>query len=332
MSGNKGLDIGTNLLVAGSINDKGISSFVSERDAFFRIEPKSEVNSKSIKASLESRGSSFIVDGDDYIVCGEDALQIAIERNSSALRPMMRGVISPQEASNLPMLKLLIQNLVGKGSSGDKLVYSVPAKPIDEAFDVVYHKGLLDIFLGSLGYKPTAINEGYAIILSEALSDHLTAVSMSTGAGMINVCVAYQGDVCVEFSTTKSGDFIDMSVGNALDINKSFVQFEKEAGIDLYDHKNNKIIEAVNMYYRSVFRYTCQQISYELKKRKKDLPLFREPVPFIVSGGLSLAKGFTKMFKECLDEVEMPMKISEIRLADNPVTCVANGCLLAAQL
>ena len=51
-----------------------------------------------------------------------------------------------------------------------------------------------------------------------------------------------------------------------------------------------------------------------------------------MSGGLSLAKGFTKMFEDCLSEVEMPMKISEIRRAENPMTCVANGALLAAQL
>ena len=168
--------------------------------------------------------------------------------------------------------------------------------------------------------------------MSELLDEHLTGISLSAGAGMINICVAHQGDVCVEFSTTKSGDFIDSAVGNALDISPSLVQLEKEAGIDLYDHKNNKIVEAVNMYYRSVFRYTCQQISYELKKRKKELPLFREPVPFVISGGLSLATGFTKMFEDCLSEVEMPIKISEIRRAESPMVCVANGCLLAAQL
>lgn len=332
MSGNKGLDVGTNLLVASSTDEKGVPSFKTERDAFFSITPKSIVNFNAIKTSLENRGSNFIIDGDSLIVCGEDALHIAMERNDIALRPMAKGVISPKEKSNLPMLKLLIKNLVGKGSGDDRLVYSVPAAPVDGDFDIVYHSEILSMYFQELGFKARPINEAYAIALSELLDDCLTGCVISTGAGMCNFSVIHQGDQIIEFSTTKSGDFIDNSVAKALDVSASLVQFEKEAGIDLYDHKNNKIIEAVNMYYRSVFRYTCQQISYELKKRKKDLPLFREPVPFIVSGGLSLAKGFTKMFKECLDEVEMPMKISEIRLADDPVTCVANGCLLAAQL
>lgn len=332
MSGNKGLDVGTNMLVCGSMDEKGVPSFKMERDSFYRIVPKSTVNSRAIKTSLESRGSNFIVDGDDYIVCGEDALNIAMERNSVALRPMMKGVISPKEKGNLPMIKLLMQNLVGKGSGNDRLVYSVPARPVDGDFDVVYHTEILTMFFESLGYKPTPINEAYAIALSEMIEFNLTGISLSAGAGMVNVSVVHQGDVCIEFSTTKSGDYIDMSVGHALDVSPSLVQLEKEAGTDLYDNSGNKIIEAVAMYYKAVLRYTCQQISYELKRRKKDLPLFRDPVPFVVSGGLSLAKGFTKMFESCLNEVDMPMKISEIRRAESPMTCVANGALLAAQL
>ena len=155
---------------------------------------------------------------------------------------------------------------------------------------------------------------------------------MATGVGFSTIFSSTGASTAAEFSTTKSGDYIDMSVGHALDVSPSLVQLEKEAGTDLYDNSGNKIIEAVAMYYKAVLRYTCQQISYELKRRKKDLPLFRDPVPFVVSGGLSLAKGFTKMFESCLNEVDMPMKISEIRRAESPMTCVANGALLAAQL
>ena len=142
----KGLDVGTNLLVCGFLNDDGTTSFKMERDAFYKIVPKSDVNSSAIKTSLEKRGSSFIVDGDSYIVVGEDALQIAIERNDIAKRPMSKGVVSPKEKNSLPMLKLLISNLIGKGNGDETLVYSVPARPVDGNFDIVYHTELLNKF------------------------------------------------------------------------------------------------------------------------------------------------------------------------------------------
>jgi len=73
-------------------------------------------------------------------------------------------------------------------------------------------------------------------------------------------------------------------------------------------------------------------IIYELNSKKNELPKFRSPVPMIVSGGLSLAKGFVTKVERSLSNLDFPIKISEVRRAENPMTAVANGCLLAAQL
>ena len=325
-----GVDVGTNMLCAASMKDDEVV-FKMERDAFYRIVPKSDVNRQAISKSLENRGSNFIVEDNDFIVVGEDALQIAMERNDTSSRPMSKGVVSPQEKSSLPMLKLLISSLIGKGSGKDPLVYSVPAKPVDGNFDIIYHQEILNMFFREQGFVSQPINEAFAIGLSELLDDEITGISISLGAGMCNIAVLHQGDSLAEFSVTRSGDYVDYSVGTALDISPSLVQLEKEAGIDLYKPKN-KITEAITVYYSAVITYILQNISYELKIREKELPIFRESVPIVVSGGLTLAKGFTKMFKEKLKLVELPMEISEVRKAESPMTCVANGCFLASQL
>ena len=329
--GNKGLDIGTNMLVAAETDEKDNIVFKMQRDAFYRISPKSEVNKNSIRMGLEKRGANFIVEGHDFIVVGEDALDIAIERNDTAQRPLQKGILSPKDKSSLPMLKLIIESLVGQGSGEDKLVYSVPAKPIDTTFDIVYHTEMMGMYLKQMGYASQPINEGFAIALSELLDDGLTGICLSYGAGMTNVVVIHQGDPLVEFSMTKSGDFIDESVGNALDIPPSFIQKEKEAGIDL-NNPTNQIMEAISVYYSTVVNYTFDNIAYELKNRKKELPIFREPVPIVVSGGLTLATGFEDKVKQAVARLEFPFTVGEIRRADAPMKAVANGCLLAAQL
>ncbi len=332
MSGSKGLDIGTNMLVAASLDEEGTPVFRMERDAFYTIVPKSEVNKNSIRMSLEKRGCNFITDTEGtFTVVGEDALQIAIERNDVARRPLQRGIVSPKEKASLPMLKLIIESLIGKGEKGDVLIYSVPAKPIDAVFNIVYHTEIMNMYLSQMGYTAHPINEGFAIALSELLDEGLTGVCISYGAGMCNVTIIHQGDPLVEFSMTKAGDFIDQSVGEALDISPSLVQLEKEAGVDLLK-PTNQIMEAVAVYYDSVITYTLQNTAYELERRKKDLPLFRDPVPVIVSGGLTLAKGFTKKVEERLKTVNFPLKVSGVIKAKNPMTAVSNGCLLAAQL
>jgi hypothetical protein len=244
---------------------------------------------------------------------------------------MQKGIISPKEKDSLPTLKLLVESLIGKGEEGDKIIYSVPAAPVDAQFDIVYHTELLKFYFKEMGYEAGPINEAFAVALSELLDDNLTGITMSFGAGMCNISVTHQGDPLIEFSLTKAGDYIDQSVANALDETPSIVQFEKESGIDLFNPQN-KMQEAISVYYSTLISYIIENVSFELNKRKKDLPVFREPVPVIISGGLVLAGGFLKKFETCLNNVSFPIKIKEVRLAENPMTAVANGCLLAAQL
>ena len=332
MSKGVGLDIGTNMLVAATIGEEGNPVFRMQRDAFYRIVPKSEVNRNSIKKALTKRAFNFIEDSDgSFVVVGEEALETAIERNDVAKRPLRRGVISPKEKDSLPMLKLLIENLLGKGDGETNLVYSVPAKPIDGVFDIVYHTEMMGGYLGQMGYRAQPVNEAFAIALSELLEEGLTGICLSFGAGMVNTAVIHQGDPLVEFSTTRAGDFIDTAAGNALDISPSLVQLEKESGVDLNNHET-KIMEAVSVYYGSVIKYTLENVAFELARRKKDLPIFREEVSLILSGGLTLATGFKGKVQDVLNTVDLPIKVGDIRKAGDPMTAVANGCLLAAQL
>ena len=328
----KGLDVGTSMLVAASFDENDNVVFKMQRDAFYRLLPKSEVNRSSMKLSLDKRGFNYIEDPDgSFIVVGEEALETAIERNDVARRPLRRGVVSPKEKNSLPMLKVLIENIIGKTEKGTPLIYSVPAKPIDSSFDIVYHTEMMGHYLGQMGYVAQPINEAFAIALSELLDDGLTGVCVSFGAGMTNVAVIHQGDSLVEFSMTKGGDYIDNAVGHALDISPSLVQLEKESGTDL-NEPSSKIMEAVSVYYGTVIKYALENISFELDRRKKDLPIFREKVKFVVSGGLSLATGFEKRVEKVLSTLNFPIKISELVRAKDPMTAVANGCLLASQL
>lgn len=331
MSKGVGLDIGTNMLVSATLDEENKPVFKMQRDAFFRLVPKSQVNRNSIKNALTKRNFNFIEDADgSFIVVGEEALETAIERNDVAKRPLRRGVISPKEKNSLPMLKILIENLLGKGDN-DNLVYSVPAMPIDGAFDIVYHTEMMGMYLGQMGYKAQPLNEAFAIALSALIKEGLTGVCISFGAGMVNTAIMHQGEPLVEFSITRAGDYIDQAVGTQLDMSPSLIQLEKESGVDLMN-PTNKIMEAVSVYYGSVIKYALENIAFELDKRQKDLPIFREEVALVVSGGLTLAGGFVEKVEQVMSNITFPIKIKRIRRAKDPMTAVAHGCLLAAQL
>lgn len=325
-----GLDIGTNMLVSAMMNEEGQPVYKRQRDAFFKITPKSEVNRKSIQMSLEGRKANFIIEGNSFIVVGEDALHMANERNLEARRPMSRGVLSPKEKTSLPMIKLIIKSLIGQGVESDKLIFSIPAEPIDGNFDIFYHTEMMKAYLKEMGFSAYPLNEGFAIAFSELLDDNLTGMCLSFGAGMVNAVVCYEGDPVIQFSLTKGGDWIDDAVGKALDLNASLIQIEKEeSNIDLLNPEG-QIQEAIVVYYNVLINYALDNIVYELERSK--LPSFRDPIPIILSGGLALVDNFVNRFKTESEKKKFPFEVKEIRRAKDPMTCVAHGCLLASTL
>jgi len=325
-----GLDVGTNMLVSAVMDEEGNPVYKKQRDAFFRISPKSDVNRKSIKMALEGRSANFIIDEGDFIVIGEDALHMANERNMEARRPMRNGVLSPKEKASLPMIKLIIKSLIGEAGSGEKLIFSVPATPIDGDFDIYYHAEMMKAYIKEMGFTPEPLNEGFAIAFAELLDDNLTGMCLSFGAGMVNSVVVYEGDPVVKFSVTKGGDWIDQAVAKALDHNTAFVQIEKEESDFNILTPEGKIQEALAVYYNHLINYALDNIVYELKRAR--LPSFRKPIPVILSGGLTLAGGFTEKFKAESKTKTYPFEVKEIRQAEDPMTCVARGCLMAAIL
>jgi hypothetical protein len=74
-----------------------------------------------------------------------------------------------------------------------------------------------------------------------------------------------------------------------------------------------------------LIQYTTRHIIEELNKITVDFP---DDVPMIVSGGTSKAAGFIDVVLRILDDYEFPFEISEIKSAANPLTAVAEGCLI----
>lgn len=321
----KGLDIGTGFIVGSKLNKDGGTEFTSVRDSFFEIEdnPFRQKMLKQVKAN-------FLAKDGKLIVIGDEAVEFANMFNENAQRPMHKGVISPKEKEAFPVIKIIIEKAIGKAKNKEKCYYSVPASPVDESFDIIYHENVFNKILVDLGYEPHSLNEAEAIAYSELLDDNLTGISISCGAGMINVSVGIMGVQAVQFSIARSGDWIDQSVATALNLTASKVQVEKEKGVDLLA-PDGKIQEAISIYYGNLIDYILKNIGLRLSK-SDDLPSFKNPVPIVVSGGTSLAGNFIGKFRESLERYPLPIEISEVKHASEPLSAVANGLLICASL
>jgi hypothetical protein len=329
-----GLDVGTSFIVLSKQTNDGIE-YKDFRDAFYIIKPTTPVATKMIEKGLA--GKTFIKDTDNsFILLGKDAIEKAIERNDTAKRPMYKGVVSSKEKDAKRVLAFILKEVVGSASeSGEKLVFCVPAQPVDqedEDFDVGYHEDVVKTVLSECGYDARAINEAEALCYAELDSEEYTGIAISCGAGMTNVCVMLNGEPTVVFSTTKSGDWVDRMSAVATGEPDSVVQAEKEAGgFKIGEPNDNPILGAVSAYYERLIDYTTKQLSLALSNHKS-LPKFKNPLTIVIAGGTSQANGYIEKFIEKLSTNNFPLPIKQVRHASDPLHAVSKGCLIASQI
>lgn len=333
----KGLDVGTSFIVLAqdAQADSAQVEYKDFRDAFYVIKPSTPVATKMIEKGLAGR--VFVKDADgSFLILGKDAIEKAIERNDSAKRPMHRGVVSVKEKDARRVLAFILQEVAGQAAEpGETLVFCIPAQPVDqddEDFDVGYHEDVVKGILAECGYAARAINEAEAICYSELENDEYTGVALSCGAGMVNVCVMLNGEPTVMFSTTKSGDWVDRMTAVATGEPDSVVQAEKEHGeFTIGQPTDNQVLAAVSSYYERLIDYTTKQLAAAMTGHKL-LPKFKHPLPVVIAGGTSQAKGFVELFQQKLGENGFPLQIAEVRHAKDPLHAVARGCLIAAKI
>jgi len=318
-----GLDVGTGNMVS-SCMEKDIITTKSLRNVFLQIE-KEHINNTDMSQIQH-------VEIDDVVyILSDDAYHFGNMFGSEINRPMAKGMISNKNIDSAEILAIMVRELIGTSQNKDKCVYSIPANPIDDDMNIIYHESVFKRIIASLGFTPISINEAAAIVFSECEKENFSGLAISFGAGMTNVAICYKSMPVIKFSIARGGDWIDINTANSVGSIPNRVNAIKEK--DTFDlvqfstgkKKEKQIKEALIYYYNNLISYTLKNIVSELEQTDAQLP---EKLPLIISGGTSKVNGFIEIVKQQLENVEFPFEISEIKSAQNPLTSVAQGCLI----
>ena len=321
-----GLDVGTMNLV--SARRKGGDKMETSRmrDAFLDLEA-------GAKKMLKLSGVNFIDRGEEegIIVVGDAALEMANVFGREARRPLSQGLISAGETEALDVLGVLVKNVLGEPQEkGEVCFFSVPAAPVDQERDVVYHRGVFERIVTECGYDAIPSNEAMAIIFAETAKEGFSGLGISFGSGMCNLALAINGIEGLAFSVARGGDWIDEGAAKATGSTRSRVCALKEKGIDLLKPEGREQ-EALVLYYKSLVEYCIDQTAREFA-RIKDRFSLPSAIPIVVSGGTSLAGSFLPFFEQVFEKKRkrFPIEVSEIRQASDPMNAVARGLLIQA--
>ena len=319
-----GLDVGTmNIL---SANQEGTDTvFIQQRNSFVEIEYS------DMAEQMLSRSDVLHIRKDDKVyVVGDDALNFANIFNKETRRPMQRGILSSDEQSAIPMMKLIIEQVVGEPDRpGERLYFSSPADPIDSDLSTLYHQKTIESFLNDMGYDAEPINEGMAVIYSELADNSFTGLGISFGAGMTNVCLSYYAGPVMKFSVARGGDWVDEQAAQATGTPVDKVTSIKEEDFALDFQTDVGGVEgALSIYYENLLEYVIENIVAEVDEEDVEEGL---DVPAVVTGGTASPDGFKELFQDHLEGSNIPFSISEVMHVDEPLYSVARGGLVAAR-
>jgi hypothetical protein len=319
-----GLDVGTSKVVAAR-GDSHRSDTDAQLNAFFAL-PYSSLH----ESTLQQSKIPFYREGDELVVYGSASEQFAHMFNAEVRRPMAKGILNPGEPQATHVLETILGSLIPPArASGELLAFSVPAASSDMGAEITYHEETLKRYLRDRGYTALAINEGLAVVLAELAKESFTGIGISCGGGMCNVALSYLSIPSLTFSIPQGGDFVDSSVGSVVHEPATRVKAIKEETLDLNHPRADKIDKALHIYYDRLIENLVDALVKNLSHSQK-LPRTSQALPIVLAGGTSKPNGFRDRFEKALRRRTLPLQISEVRMASDPLSATARGALVAA--
>ncbi|MBI4876819.1 MAG: hypothetical protein HY822_19455 [Acidobacteria bacterium] len=319
-----GLDIGTSRIIAAQRSGEDYT-FTAQLNAFVTIP-----YSKMTENVLKKESIPHAVQNSSLVVHGNESERFADLLNMETRRPMTRGLLNPTEPDSVALIRQIVATIVGQGArQGQTVCFSVPAAPTGAEDNLTYHEATVRQLLSELGYNVKSINEGLAVIYSELESSNYTGIGISCGGGLCNVCLAYLSVPVASFSIPKAGDYIDASAASVTGERANRIRIAKEDSFHFNGQYADKVHQVLGVYYDDMI----QSIVAGLKDAftsARSLPKLGRAVPLVLSGGSAMPAGFRDRFAKLLEEASLPVSVSEIRLAEQPLYATAKGALVAA--
>ena len=319
-----GLDVGTSRIVVARHADPAYDYSV-ELNAFLTLP-----YSKLAESLLQRENVFHEVHGSEILVAGNDAQKFAEIFHVETRRPMRNGLLNPKEPHSLAVVGSIITRLLGKAAAeGQKIFFSVPSPTNGEEDCVAYHQASIKQILKNLGYDPTPIEEGLAVVFGELGGSNFTGIGISCGSGLCNVCLAVLSVPVISFSVGKAGDFIDSQAALVTGDSATRTRILKEQAFHLNGMGNDRVKNALTVYYGEVIRNLVEALRAHITAAQR-MPKLDQAIPLVVSGGTAAPKGFLDAFQKVLRSQDLPFKLSELRVSADPLNSTARGALMAA--
>jgi hypothetical protein len=318
-----GLDVGTSRICLASRNNDDYS-YDTQLNAFVTIP-----YSKMTEGVLKRAEIPHTATAAEIVVHGNESDKFADLLNVETRRTMSKGLLNSNEPESLRMMRQILGSMLSLAPGKHKICFTVPAPQLGAEDNLTYHEATLKRTLEDLGHEVRSINEGLAVVYAELESSNYTGIGISCGGGLCNVCLSYLSMPVLSFSVAKAGDYIDQSAAAITGERANRIRIMKEESFHLNGYFEEKTFQVLGVYYDEMIQSLVNGIK-ETFQNARNKPKFGKPIPLVLSGGTALPLGFRDRFEKILRGSELPIALSEVRMAADPLHASARGALVAA--
>lgn len=357
-----GLDVGTKTIVLAFRDDEGETRYISEINGYWPFERATPfienmlADGSRVRADGTKRPARWIKlpETDKIVVLGRDAEEFAYAKNDTLLRPMAEGSIASDEeamtilASIIHGMLEMAEHEIGKFDKDIKICYCTTAPALNKDINIDYHERVVDIIIQ--GYPSLAnktlnhIKESHAIVLN--MSPDATGIGISWGAGTVTVSYIKYGLEIYSFCWVGAGDWIDKQVAmrygydpEALKTRKKLSKetpttvARRKTQIDLTPGKEptDRLGLDIVLHYDVLISHVISGIIQGFVDNESQAKI-DEGINVYMAGGTSSPVGFELRVKDAFEKNDLPFAINDILKATDPLFCVAEGCLKAAEI
>ena len=233
----------------------------------------------------------------------------------------------------MPVLEAILQTLVPKArAQGEILAFSVPAATEGQGGRAHVPRGHAAPATSSRwATRPVAINEGLAVIFSELEDNNFTGIGISCGGGMCNVTLAYLS-IPSHHVQHPQGRRLHRPVGGRRSSNEhaTRVKVIKEEGLDLSRAAQGQVREGAAHLLRGPRGVAGGGAEARRSRRRRSCPRTDRPLPIVLSGGTAKPRASRTCSRRRSSARSLPVEISGVRMASDPLTATARGALIAA--
>lgn len=324
ISGPLGLDIGSSSMVVACSNGGSVVSHC-QSNAFFSV-PASKMTRKSLRQS----GALFLETPRELFVIGAPAEDLARMQGAQVRRPIAAGLLNPREEHAAAVVTTLIDAMIPKAAAAGELAcFTVPAESRDNPMSTVFHRAVIAAHLQSLGYQPLAVTGGLSVVLSELADTRYTGIGVCIGSGVCDICLSYLAVPVVEYSLDLGGEVIDHMVARAVGEPLERVRAYKETEMHLAREPRTRIETGLQIFYADLLCRIIDSLCQVLGTSDR-IPRITSGIPLVLSGGAVAGPGALELFRKTSDGVALPVPVSDIRIAENPLQATACGSLRMA--